>query len=44
MRHITLAASGHMSPAMAKFLGWAVVIVIVAALLAVLLRLLGAGK
>lgn len=38
------AASGHMSPAMAKFIGWAVVIVIIAAGLTVLLKLLGLVK
>ncbi len=39
-----LAASGHMSPAMAKFISWAVIAVVIAAVVAGFLRLLGAGK
>lgn len=39
-----LAATGHMSPAAAKFLGWAVVIAGVAGGVLFLARLLGIGR
>ena len=39
-----LAAAGHMSPAAAKFWGWAVVAAIIAVLVFAFLRLLRGGK
>jgi hypothetical protein len=41
---LVAASSGHMPPALAKFLGWAVVIAIIALVAAGFLRLLGVGK
>ena len=38
------ASSGHMPPTLAKFLGWAVVIAVIALVVAGFLRLLGVGK
>jgi hypothetical protein len=42
--HTVVLAAGHMSHATANFAAWAVVAVIVAALVAGLLKLLGLGK
>ena len=39
-----LATSGHMSPALAKFAGWAVVITVVVIAVTVFLRMLGFGR
>ena len=41
---IAVIAAGHMSPEAARFLGWAVIIVIIAAVFMLLLRLLGIGQ
>jgi hypothetical protein len=41
---INVLAAGHMSPEAARFLGWAVIVVVLAAAFMFLLRLLGIGQ